>query len=183
MTVAALPQLRPRTMPELLDQAIRLYRRNFLKFIGIVALIQVPITIFQVLASLVAFSGCSKQLEDINDNPTVTPADIFVPAYFIGIGSSMLLGLLSVLLIYGIAAGALSRAVVGNYLGENITILDAYRKIGPIWLPLILTLLLALVLTIGLAIWAMVPCVGWLTGLGMLTFFWLVIVPLIAPIV
>jgi hypothetical protein len=183
MTTAALPQLRSRGIGELLDQAVRIYRQNFLKFIGIVALIQIPITLIQVITSLVAFSGFFEQMENINNNPRGNPMDIFGPAYFIGIGASMLLGLISFLLIYGVGAAAISRAVVGSYLGETGGIIETYRKIGPSWLPLSLTLLLAIFLGIGLFIWALVPCVGWLTGFGMLTFFWAVIVPLLAPIV
>jgi hypothetical protein len=67
MTTAALPQLRSRGIGELLDQAVRLYRQNFLKFIGIVALIQIPITFIQVITSLVAFSGVFEQMENINN--------------------------------------------------------------------------------------------------------------------
>jgi hypothetical protein len=183
MTTAALPQLRSRGIGELLDQAIRLYRQNFLKFIGIVALIQIPVTLFQVIISLVAFSGFFEKLENINNSSSPTPTDIFGPDYFIGIGVSSLLGLVSFLLIYGIAAAAVSRAAVGSYLGETGGIIDAYRRIGPSWLPLILTLLLAIFLSIVLLIWTLIPCIGWLTGFGMMTFFWSVIVPLIAPIV
>jgi hypothetical protein len=183
MTTAALPQLRSRGVGELLDQAVRLYRQNFLKFIGIVALIQIPITLIQVVVSLVAFSGFFEQLENINNSSRANPAELFGPAYFIGIGASMLLGLISFLLIYGIAAAAVSRAVVGSYLGETGGIIEAYRKIGPSWQPLILTLLLAIFLGIVLFVWALIPCVGWLTGFGMMTFFWAVVVPLIAPIV
>ncbi len=37
METQSLPSLRPLRLGELLDQAIRLYRRNFLTFIGIIA--------------------------------------------------------------------------------------------------------------------------------------------------
>src|SRR3712207_2337681 len=119
MTTAALPQFRSRGIGELLDQAVRLYRQNFLKFIGILALIQIPVTIFQLIISLITFSDIFQQLENAGSNPRANPADIFGPAYFLGLGSNMLLGIVSFLLIQGIAAAAISRAVVGSYMGET----------------------------------------------------------------
>jgi hypothetical protein len=39
----ALPHLRAMSLPELLDQAIRLYRQNFVKFVGIIAIPYIPL--------------------------------------------------------------------------------------------------------------------------------------------
>jgi hypothetical protein len=167
----------------LLDQAIRLYRKNFLKFIGIIALVQVPLTIFQLVTSLVAFGDFFAEFENLNGRPPSDPFALFGPSYFIGIGVSLLVGIVGLILIQGVATAALTRAVAGSYLGESVGIIGSYRKISQTWLPLVIALLLALVLTIALIIWSMIPCVGWLTGLGLLAFFWAVIVPLIAPIV
>jgi hypothetical protein len=38
----ATAKLRPLRLVELIDQAIHLYRRNFCKFIGIIAVVQIP---------------------------------------------------------------------------------------------------------------------------------------------
>ncbi len=183
MTVSPIPRLRPLGLGELLDQAIRLYRRNFLTFIGIIAVMQIPLTVLQLGASLLAFSGFFAQLDDFSSSPPADPFEIFTPNYFIGIGSSLFLAVVGWLLIKGVATAALTQAVAGSYLGKPIGIIKSYQKIGQSWLPLIGALLLAIVLGIGLFIWFLVPCVGWLTGLGILAFFWMVITPLIAPII
>ncbi len=182
MTVTTMPPLRPLGLGELLDQAIRLYRRNFLTFIGIIAIVQIPLTLLQMITSLLTFGGIFTQLEE-QAGSFVDPSTLFGPAYILGIIGSGLLALISFVLIQGVATAALTRAVAGSYLGESTGVTDAYRKIGRSWLSLIGALLLAILLSIGLVVWVLVPCVGWLTGFGMLAFFWMVIVPLIAPII
>jgi hypothetical protein len=46
-------QLRPRSVIELVDEAFRLYRRHVLTFIGIVAIVQVPMVIMRFLLEYV----------------------------------------------------------------------------------------------------------------------------------
>src|SRR5689334_17125502 len=50
----ALLRLRPRDVPGLFDQAVWLYRRNFRAFLGIAALIYLPVTVLISLADLAA---------------------------------------------------------------------------------------------------------------------------------
>ena len=45
METSAVPVLRPLRLGELLDQAVRIYRRNFLTFIGIIALVYIPYSV------------------------------------------------------------------------------------------------------------------------------------------
>jgi len=181
MTVAPMLTLRPLGLGQLLDQAIRLYRRNFFVFIGIVAIVQVPLSLFQTVLSLLTFGDFFAQLQ--SGQPPDDPFALFDSGYFIGLGGSILLGIISYFLIQGVAAAALARAIAQGYLGESIGILEAYHKIRSAISPLIVALLLAIVLIIGLIIWFIIPCVGWITGAGMLAFFGFVIFPLIAPIV
>lgn len=42
MSATDLSYLRPLSLGQLFDQAIRLYRRNFWKFVGIIAVVQIP---------------------------------------------------------------------------------------------------------------------------------------------
>jgi hypothetical protein len=113
-----------------------------------------------------------------------TPDELFNnSAYWIGLLSTIMLGLVQFVLVQGIATGALTRAVADNYLGKKTGILDAYRGIGKSWLTLVGALLLLGILLIGLAIWWMVPCIGWFTGLGMLLFMLTVVNPLVPPAV
>lgn len=183
MTVATAPPLRPLGIGELLDRAIRLYRQNFLKFIGIIAIMQVPLSALQLVTSLLTVSGLPTLSSIEGSGPPPNPMDIFTPTYFAGIFGSVLLGIVGFVLIRGVATAALTRAVAGSYLGQSLGIIESYRAIGRSWLPLIGALLLAILLGLLLFIWLVIPCVGWLTGPGILAFFGMVIAPLIAPIV
>jgi hypothetical protein len=73
--------------------------------------------------------------------------------------------------------------VADSYLGKKTGILDAYRGIGSTWLTLIAALLLVGIIIIVLVIWFLVPCIGWLTGLGMIVFMTAAVNPLVPPAV
>lgn len=175
MTAASAPHLRPLGLGELLDQAIRLYRRNFLKFIGIIAVVQVPLALLQLLVSVATLSDTLARLQ----NPPDDPFGILRSS----VGTGGLFGLFGFILIQGLATAATTRAVADSYLGEVTGFVEAYRKIGRSWLSLLGALLLAALVSIALGLWTIVPCVGWFTGLGMLIFFSSVVVPLIAPVI
>ncbi len=179
--------LRPLRLGELLDRAVRLYRHNFLHWVGIVAIVQAPITILQVLVSLFTFSDTFATLGAALNNPAATPDDpfsIFGPSYFAGIGLNFILTIVGFILLQGFATAALTSAVAGSYLGyPAASILDAYRRTSGKWLTIIGALLVAVVIGMTLGTWWMVPCIGWFTGGGMLAFLWYVIVPLMAPVI
>lgn len=177
MTTATVPDLRPRSMGQILDQAIRIYRRNFLRFVGIVATVQVPMVLLQLAMSYLTVSGTYTG----RDLPGASYGSPFGPGYFVGLLGTILTSVLSMVLLWGIAGGALSGAVAGLYLGEPITFGGAFRRIGPYVSRLIGAILFALVLSLGALIWTMIPCIGWLSGPGLLMLFFTAIVPLIAP--
>jgi len=180
MTAAAAPLLRPLRLPELLDQAIRLYRNNFLKFIGIFAIPYIPVLVFQTITS--NFSSSSMLNWSTSFDPTT---EVFPPMgpFFASMAVSFLTILVSVFLLQGVATAALTRAVADAYTGKSVGILDTYRRLGGSWARLILAILLVMVLSAGFFIWFLVPCVGWFTGFGLLLFFALVVSPLVAPVV
>ncbi len=189
METVTVPKLRPLGIGEMLDQAIRIYRSNFSKFIAIIAIVQIPIHVLNALSSLLLMS--SPVMQNPGTTPSFTPGDnpfdMLGPGYFAGIGGTCIMSIISLLLIQGAARAALTRAVTDHYLGAQVGIVDAYRKIGPFWLRLAGTILLAGICIIMLMLWIFVPCVGWATGIGggigILTFLWMVIIPLIAPII
>ncbi len=173
------PALRPLRLGELLDQAIRLYRRNFVTFIGIIALVYIPLMILQtasttLMAGNLSAASRSGSLDELFSNY----------AYWIGVVSTFVTAFLQFIFVQGIATGALTRAVADNYLGKPTSILDAYRGIGKSW-----STLLGALLFIGLAgiavmlWWVIIPCVGWFTGLGMLAFLGAAVSPMVAPVV
>lgn len=180
MSATAISSPRPLRLGEILDQAIRLYRGNFLKFIGIIALVQIPLTLIQVLSSALTFSNVPQAASE----PTMEPfGDGFGSMFYLGLVASLFTAIAAFVLLQGVATAALTRAIADSYLGEPIEVLKSYRKIGSSWLVILAAYLIILLLIILSAIWTIVPCVGWFTGLGILVYIFLVIIPLMPVIV
>jgi hypothetical protein len=176
-------RLRPMSLPELLDQSIRLYRRHFLQFVGIIAIVQIPLALLSLMLSLATMRGAATRFQDPYALQAENPFGLLGAGYWLGTLGNLLLSIVSYVLVQGIATGALSRAVADHYLGESIDFVQAYVNVGGLWKRLVIALLIAFITVIGLLIWTIIPCVGWLSGIGILLFWSLVISPLIAPIV
>jgi hypothetical protein len=169
--------LRPFRLGEMLDRAIRLYRANFLTFIGIIAVVYVPLMVLQTAAAALMNGS-------LMGGRFSTPEEIFTNVgYWIGILATIVLTLVRFILVQGIATGALTRAVSDNYLGKKTGILDAYRGIGNSWPSLLGALLFIVLVVFLLFLWWLVPCIGWVTGLGMIGFMTAAINPLVPPVV
>ncbi len=176
MNIPELPALRPMRMVELLDQAIRLYRRNFFKFLGIIAIVYIPVSALPLLGSWLMVS------------PVMTPTAFDftggMPAgYWTGMGLTLISAVLQFVLVQGLGTAALTSAIADNYLGRPISIADAYRRIGASWGKLLGALGLGALIMLGLVVATLLPCVGWLVGPGLLVFISIVTFPLIAPVV
>lgn len=171
--------LRPASLGELLDQGIALYRRNFVTFVGIFAVVMVPLILAQIVFSLLTFGDWITQLQD--PAALADPMAFFSPGYAIGILGNSAVGILSFILVQGLATAALTRAIGDSYLGQPVTIGGAYRRIGSSWLNLLGALLLGVLLAFLLLIWTLIPCVGWFTGPGLLVFVAMAVIPLLAP--
>ena len=174
MDTAVFPQLKALPMPQLLDQAVRVYRRNFVKLIGIIALVQVPISLLKILIA-VAGMGISYLMGESSEAASLS--------YLGSQANNMALTLASLILVQSVAVSALVRAIGDSQLGIQDTILGTYRRTGGAWYRLLGAMLLLGILSIGVFIWLLVPVVGWLTGPGMLVFIGSVIFPLLAPVV
>src|SRR5262245_31630552 len=147
MEPQALPALRPLHLGELLDQAIRLYRRNFITFIGIIALVYVPLMILQAASTALMTSSITTLVS------ARRPEEIFTNyAYWGGLLSTLVITFIQFILVQGIATGALTRAVADNYLGKQTSILDAYRGIKDSWVSLLGALLAIILLFIALSV-------------------------------
>src|SRR5712692_1831635 len=102
MTASSLPVLRPLGIGELLDQAIRLYRRNFLNFIGIIAVVQIPIGLLQFLISLLTLQN-SPVTSGVRPLP---PDAIFSPALLGAQAGTFFIAIVSFILVQGVGTAA-----------------------------------------------------------------------------
>jgi hypothetical protein len=177
---AALPMIRPMTLAELLDRAIRLYRQNFFKFIGIFAIPYIPLALLQAGLSLFT----TNTMIGAGGQPNISPEELlFSPATMAAMGGSFFIAFVQFIIVQGVATAALTRAVANNYTGKPVGILDSYRTLSNSWLKLVLALIIIFILTVVLFIWMLIPCVGWFGGPGMIFFISLVVTPLIPPII
>ncbi|MDX9991083.1 MAG: hypothetical protein RBS68_03435 [Anaerolineales bacterium] len=164
--------LRPLRLVELLDAAFRLYRRNFWVYVGIVALVQIPVSLFSLLPT----GLMTQSLGQLG-------GEAFPLAYFGSMGLTLVLIILQFFLISGLATLALTQALVSAMLGQKIGVIEAYRQARPRLGRFLLTLFLIGLLTVGLYFWMLIPCVGWFSGLGMLMLVMTAMMPFAAPVV
>ena len=128
-TAPSAPQLGPMSLSDMLDAAFRLYRKHFLTFVGIVALLLVPMAILQFLAQLPYAHAIERfAAAPLRARPGQSPFDLFpfaelLPYY----GLIAALSIVQYLVIYNLMIGALANAIASSYLGRPISILGAYR--------------------------------------------------------
>lgn len=180
MIAETTPHLRPLRLVEILDQAVRLYRQNFWKFVGIIAVVQIPVTVLTLLLTLLQLPTTT-EMQELNS--LGSPTDTFGPEYYVSLGGGCLIALIAFILVQGVATAALTRAIANHYLERPISFVEAYRKVGESWSQLVGVMLLSGLINLLLVIWFLVPCIGWLTGLGILLFYSQAIMPLAIPIV
>jgi hypothetical protein len=162
--------LRRLRLGELLDQAIWLYRRNFWRALAIALAVQLPFVVFGLVSALRTPTPVVR-----SENNPPAPLAALVPW--------LVLYLTWLLLYEGIGLGALVQVFAGSILGQRLRFAATVRRLLAIWVRLILALLATLVVDIVIVAWTAVPMIGWLTGLGILFFFLLVVVPLLAPVI
>ncbi len=185
MTTVNTTELRPLSMGQLLDRAIRIYRNNFWTFTGLVALTQIPATILNIIltVAIANYDAPRPTFQDSNSE--------LLDAFLLGfnalppwaITASWAIGFLGFLLTLFAYAGVI-HSVSDNYLGRSVDLNSAIRYASRRWLTLFWPLVLAFLFGILLVIyWIFVPLLGWFSGLGMLIFWSTVGSFLIIPIV
>ncbi len=164
--------LRPMRLVELLDAAFRLYRRNFWTFVGIIALIQIPVSLLSLLPQTLLL----KSLDTLNSGQ-------FSAEYFIGLGLSFLVGIVQFFLVSGVATLTLTRAILSAYVGEKTSVFQSFSNAWPVLMRFMSVLVLIGLLMVVFYIWLLIPCVGWFSGLGILLTLSAAVLPFTVPIV
>jgi hypothetical protein len=122
---------RPMAIGDILDGTFRLYRNNFLLFLAIAALAQVPLLIFQVaFQSTAGVAFTTDYLELIENAASLDPNNPFEDLPLASIGIYLIGSLLFSLFQYGIVQqlmnGALINAAAQRYQGEAVSVLGSY---------------------------------------------------------
>lgn len=146
--------LRPMSYGDILDEMFDLYKSNFVLFVGIIALVYIPLNF---VSHLVTSAATREMLSNATIvNPGSSPADPGAAFDALGpmwlmLGKLWLLAAIS-LPFHFMAMGASTWAISKRYLGETVTILSAYKDIRTRLLPLIVTSIpVVIVVYLGLA--------------------------------
>ena len=122
---------RPMTVREIFTRSIQLCKENFLKFIGIILLVEGSYLILgyilrQIVVILVRGSA---------ENAAITTANL-------DLAIDLALKAADIIFITPISIAAMTIAIASILLGEEIGVLDSYKRIGRRILPLVGTVLL-----------------------------------------
>jgi hypothetical protein len=166
--------IRPLSLGELLDQAIRIYRRKFLTLVGILVIPYFPIVVIQAFSSYIMVSS----ITGLGSNPNILEN----PSYWTGILGTYGTLILQFFLVQGVGAAALTRVAADSYTSRPTGIMEAYRQIAPSLGRVLLTLFVTSLIFLAALIWLIIPCIGWFTGPGVIFFLVSIVVPLIIPI-
>lgn len=121
---------------DMFDTAFKLYRQHFLTFVGIVALLQIPMVILRYLLEYVVGHQAALDVLQISQRasifrpggpaplpPNALPWRSLAIYYAITFGIAIIQGLL----IQSLLTGALANAIARTYHGQETSILAAYR--------------------------------------------------------
>lgn len=121
MTAEAI-ELRPRSLPELLDASVRAYRDHFLHFLAVAALVNLPLSLLSVLAASALFSGQAPGLGGILNADDFDPAQV-IAAVALALGTTLLAALANTF-----ALGALLYSLQERLDGHRPGVGAAYRR-------------------------------------------------------
>ena len=130
---------------DILDQAIRLYRRNFVPLVSIVAIVNVPFALIQVIVTFLTnpfaatFPGAPQNFD---------PATFSATTLLVGQGIAALAALLGVLAVV-FQNAALVTFIAERFLDRSITARQAYRRAFRRWLSLLLAVFLLALVNLG----------------------------------
>lgn len=168
--------LRPLSTGELLDRAFSLYRRNFWKLVGALAVAQVIVTGVQVLSTALNLPSLGTNSESTSLGRLVSFFGLF---FFRTNSSPIWLEMIRLVIFDCLGRGALVYLIINTYFGNPISTLQAYRRSFTLTFKLIGARIYAGIVA-TLAFWAcLFSVVGLLPGPGLLFFFFITITPFI----
>jgi len=157
---------------DLLDTAIRLYRKNFLTFMAIVAVLYVPLIMINGLLGIPMAQAAEEMtsFKPQSYREEVLPQLPGFGRYLLWGGVQLLVSGVLGLVANTLTTGALAWAISERYLERPVTVGAAYRALSRRWKPLLGAFLLILLVYLGLYVMALIPCIGWLAFLPAMTF-------------
>ncbi len=164
--IAAPPRLRILALGDLLDETVRLYRRDFVRFVGVAALATVPILVVQMASAFLQTRTLTPFLRSSGSSspdPSVYGPIMLQSA--VQIGGAVIAGIMTMLMV-----GALAYVAGTSYLGQPATMGQGYRlalRRFPVMLGA--GALIGLILLL-LGVFTLIPCIGWLGGPAAIAF-------------
>ena len=160
-TIALSHMLRPRSIGDILDATIRLYRRHFLLYFGIVMIIQAVVFVFaqmfqvpmHVLQGQVIAMGQSGAISGPEDFLPMIPLLLIMGLGFVALLAGSIVG-------YQFSTGGLVVAVSETFLGRSITIGDSYRAVATRFWSLLGAVLLTTLIEFAIVLLGIIICVG-----------------------
>jgi hypothetical protein len=134
--------LRPMSTSQVLDRTFHLYRNNFVLFAGI-AIITPALQLIAQLVQLRVFGPLTMPRQP----EALTPQ--FFQGFFVRVIIAGIVGAIVYLIGTSLASSATAYAVSMVHLGKPTTIVEAYKKVRPIFFKIMWLLLLILFFTIG----------------------------------
>ena len=118
--------IRPMSIGELLDKTFTFYRQNFLVFMGIMAVPQLFILLFNVLETTLPFVSTATAGAAEGSEPN---SAAFGTGLVVGVVLLTFVSLFVYFAMYAIAQAATVFAVADLYLGKPTSASDAYRRV------------------------------------------------------
>jgi hypothetical protein len=147
-------RLRPRSLGEILDQSFRLYRKHFLTFFAMAAVVYIPVQLGVQLAS--AFlQGSALNLDSEFYSMTRQEMNERTINLLLSSGVVIVLGLLAGLVQY-VSQGALTAAVADSHMDRPVSFGRGYSEMWKRVGPLVGAIVIQVLVTIGV----FVPVVG-----------------------
>jgi hypothetical protein len=124
------PHLQPMAIGDILDAMFRVYRNNFLTFIGIAALAQLPIMLVQIVLQISlgrTFLSELTRITELLTRPRPSFGDLALNSIAGYLLLLIVLGIVQAVVVQPLMNGALTNAAAKNYLAESTTIFNAYQ--------------------------------------------------------